>query len=331
MDQEGSKQALGLMNRQVRLDNQEANEEEENFDFSNFNPDDMLTNKQNQEQVSKANFSVPPDEDFLYNNTLWPENSKLYGHGYDVIAVASSHDGTLIASGGKSQSEKHSKLFLWDAAKKNLIKKLDGHVLTIVQIQFSHNDQFILTVSRDRSLCIFERNTKIEEKENEKDYKLIQLEKETHARIIWGCAWSKDSELFITGSRDNTIKVWKKRSNVSPKEIEDDKEKKFIEAYSHEFSDAVTSVNLLDEKINGMYIAFVGLENGEIFVVKIKNEENSEKVSLEVLNKFPLFISHGMAVKRIKSFVQGDKVKIATCSDDHSVRIFEVATSYFEK
>jgi len=310
------------MNRQVRLNAQEGGEEEENFDYSNFNPD-VLTNKQPAELVSKAIFNLPPDEDFLYNNTLWPETSKLYGHGYDIIAVAASRDGSLIASSGKSQSEKHSKLFLWDAYKKSFIKNFDGHVLTIVQIEFSHDDMFILTVSRDRSLCVFEKIG------DEKDYKLLQIEKETHARIIWGCCWSKDSELFLTGSRDNCVKVWKK-TELKSEQKEEKSSKQFKEAFVHEFSEAVTSVDLLDEKIKGFYFGFVGLENGEIFIVKIKKEDEKEKVFFVVSMKFPDFISHGMAVKRIKSYLDGENVKIATCSDDHSVRIFEISVAFFE-
>jgi len=70
------------MNRQVRLDDQEG-EDEENLDISNFNPDDILTNKQNSAFNQKTNFNIPQDEDFLYNNCLLPEHSKLYGHRYE--------------------------------------------------------------------------------------------------------------------------------------------------------------------------------------------------------------------------------------------------------
>lgn len=305
------------MNRQVRLDGQEGGDDEENFDYSNFNPDDMLTNKQNSEFSQKTNFTLPPDEDFLYNNTLWPENSKLYGHGYEIISIGVSHDGNLIASGGKSQSEKHSKLFLWDSLKNSLLKKLDGHVLTIVQIEFSYDDNYILSVSRDRSLCLFEKiNT-----ENNKgiDYQLVQIEKETHARIIWGCSWAKDSKIFLTGSRDNTLKIWKKNND----------NKLFKEIYFHEFSQAVTSINLIDEKLSNNYVAFVGLESGEILLVKIFIDDD-DKVEFKILEKFPDFISHGLTVKRIKSFRNGHIVKVATCSEDHSVRIFDISVEYLE-
>ncbi len=322
-ENEGSKQALGLMNRQVRVEGAEVGDDEENFDLSSFNPDDMLTNKQFPEQVSKSNFSQPPDEDFLYNNTLWPENSKLYGHGYEVISIACSRDGSLIASSGKSQSEKHSKLFLWDAEKNNFLNKLDGHVLTIVQIEFSSDDKYILSVSRDRSLCIFEKI------ENEKGYELVQLEKETHARIIWGCSWAKDSEMFLTGSRDNTLKIWKKTDSAKGKPT-----KPFEEAFLYEFAEAVTSVNLLDECVEGNYIGFVGLENGDLFVIKIKiNSDHSDGVQFKIIDKVPEYTGHGMAVKRIKSYFDFDMqiVKVASCAEDHSVRIFEITVAYLQK
>jgi elongator complex protein 2 len=34
-------------------------------------------------------------------DTLWPEKDKLYGHGYELISVATSSDGQYIASACK--------------------------------------------------------------------------------------------------------------------------------------------------------------------------------------------------------------------------------------
>ena len=152
------------------------------------------------------------------------------------------------------------------------------------------------------------------------DYELVQLEKETHGRIIWGCSWSKDSKIFFTGSRDNFLKIWKKN-------IDD---RKFKEAYVHEFNEAITSVNLIEEKFFDNYVAFIGFESGEIDIVKIHFSEDN-KVELTILEKFPDFISHGLTVKRIKSFVSKNVVKVATCSEDHTVRIFEITFDYLEK
>jgi elongator complex protein 2 len=58
-------------------------------------------------------YKLPPIEDYLFKNTLWPEVNKLYGHGYEVVCVDAKRDGSLIASCCKSQSSAHSTIFLW--------------------------------------------------------------------------------------------------------------------------------------------------------------------------------------------------------------------------
>lgn len=43
----------------------------------------------------------PPTEENLMQNTLWPEEQKLYGHGYEVFALACNSRGDIIASACK--------------------------------------------------------------------------------------------------------------------------------------------------------------------------------------------------------------------------------------
>ena len=302
------------MTKQVRMDVKE--DDEEGGDISAFNPDEMLTNKASRSFTIKHDYSIPPDEDFLTNNTLWPESDKLYGHGYEIICLAASNDGKIIASGGKAQSEKHSKLFLWNSDKSNLICKLDGHVLTIVQIEFSKDDEFILTVSRDRSVCLYQRNANPDEKEK-LPYFLVQVERETHGRIIWGCSWANDSSMFVTGSRDTFIKIWNKNKESNPSQG-----KIFSETLSKEFSNAVTSVNIVPGEIkSNTEIILLGFENGDIQLCSFDKTTNS----LSQVSSVHQFLSHGATVRRIKSFVTEDnQIRVASCSDDHSVRIFDI-------
>ena len=297
---EGSKQALGLMNREVVLE--EKDEEASNFDYSKFDPDAILTNKSEQVYVSKYNYEIPPDEDFLSNNTLWPEEAKMYGHGNEIYTIDISHDGKFLASGQKAQEVKNAKLYLWDVENKKLIKKLDGCTLTIVQISFSPNDNFLLTVSRDRSWNIYIK------KDN--SYEFYQNLKNAHKRIIWCCSWSFDEKYFITGSRDKFISIW----------TQDDK-KKFKKFSTLENKEPVTSIEFINKSFNNgdCYIFIVGFESGAISIGKFLVKDKK----IEIIYNLNDFLVHGAKVNKIRSFVNKDnKCYFATCSEDFSVRIF---------
>jgi elongator complex protein 2 len=57
--------------------------------------------------------SEPPTEENLLQNTLWPEVQKLYGHGYEIFALAARHDGTLLASACKATTPEHAAIIIW--------------------------------------------------------------------------------------------------------------------------------------------------------------------------------------------------------------------------
>ena len=58
--------------------------------------------------------SLPPPEESLVQNTLWPEEHKLYGHGYELFCVAASPDSGLVASACKSTDAASSRVIIWD-------------------------------------------------------------------------------------------------------------------------------------------------------------------------------------------------------------------------
>ena len=57
---------------------------------------------------------LPPPEESLVQNTLWPEEHKLYGHGYELFCVAASPDSRMVASACKSTDAASSRVILWD-------------------------------------------------------------------------------------------------------------------------------------------------------------------------------------------------------------------------
>ena len=156
----------------------------------------------------------------------------------------------LFASGQKAQDVKNAKLYLWDITNKKLIKQLDGCTLTIVDISFSPKDNYILSVSRDRSWNLYIKNNN--------SYELLQNMKNAHKRIIWCCSWTFDEQFFATGSRDKFISIWKKGED-----------KKFKKYTNLETKEAVTAIEFI----------------GKIFGNKENEKQVDAKVKEERLNK----------------------------------------------
>jgi elongator complex protein 2 len=52
----------------------------------------------------------PPPEESLFQNTLWPELQKLYGHGYEIFCLASDKKGKVIASACKAAKTEHAQV-----------------------------------------------------------------------------------------------------------------------------------------------------------------------------------------------------------------------------
>jgi len=311
--QEGSSQALGLMNKAKRTqkavptggsDNEEGGDAEEEKKEDGFEP--------------KFEGKEPPFEGFLLRRSLWPEKNKLYGHGYEIIAVACSHDGKFIASSCKSQSAEHSTILIWDAIKLTLITKLQAHNLTVVDLKFSQDSTWLLSVSRDRQWALFKRDSD----DTESPYKLHQLMK-PHARIIWSCSWSPDSRFFVTGSRDKKLMTW----------TQDAETQKWNKIGLHAFKDAITAVaiNTSMVTINGTpsYLLALGFEKGEIHLMS-SNLNGEEGFTWNPLHIIHPFISHSSQVKKLAFRPANsihDSIQLASCSSDTSVRIFDVKLS----
>jgi elongator complex protein 2 len=156
-------------------------------------------------KFAPAVLTSPPLEEHLLQSTLWPEIMKLYGHGNEIIAVCCSNNGGLIASSCKGTTPETSAIRLWDTKTWKECGILFGHSLTVAQMAFSHNDEVLLSVSRDRAWCAYTRN-------HVGSYQLAASQNKAHARILWGCAWAHDDNFFVTVSRDKGAKVWRRES-----------------------------------------------------------------------------------------------------------------------
>lgn len=266
----------------------------------------------------------PPSEDILLQNTLWPEIQKLYGHGNEIYSVTCNHTGTVIASSSKANKADHAKIILWDVKTWKQIGCLYSHNLTVTQIAFSPDDSYILSVSRDRTWALFKRDF------NSQDcYRRVAYSNKTtgiHSRIIWSCAWSHDSRYFITASRDKSVVIWGYDENI--KEIDVTGKWK---PYSIPFiaDDAVTAVDFAPSFTpTKQYLIAIGLENGEILLYSWK--KSTMDLNDWVFHaKLDSSSAHHKAISRLKFSLKlesdyNNVFRIASCSHDHSVKIFNI-------
>nr|CAB3242288.1 elongator complex protein 2-like [Phallusia mammillata] len=262
----------------------------------------------------------PPPETHLSQNSLWPECRKLYGHVYGLFCVTCNHAGTLIASAAKSSQPKYSEIILWEAGSWNQVASLPGHALTVTQMEFSPNDKYLLSVSRDRTWVLHY----VEKTENGivTNIAAASDKKLGHARIIWSCSWSVDSKFFATASRDKKVMVW---------ELSD-------EDSSHKVVVTRKSVNNCQQPVTAVayalksfetksHILAVGLESGQIKIVSICEANNYSFVDMLC---FDVNMSHCLPLKRLKwrpsdkPSESDDTLFLASCSQDHQIKLFKL-------
>ena len=281
--------ALGLSNKQEQ-DAYERNEQQDDEEEEENNTTRMFS-------VLSA-LSQPPFEDHLQRQTLWPETDKLYGHGYEISCLAVSHDKSVIATCCKANTESHAVIRLYDIKSwQQLPMPLKFHTLTVTRVQFSPNDKYLLSVSRDRQWAMWERT-------EQNNYKFSTTEPKGHNRIIWDCAWIPDSKGFITASRDKHVRLWRLDEHTHT----------WNTVHQVSFDNAVTAV---DVEMTTSQVA-IGLETGSLFIYQVQN--NNELVFKEKIDNQSC---PDMRINRL-SWRPNNSNQFAVASEDTSVRVYSL-------
>ncbi|EFN82385.1 Probable elongator complex protein 2 [Harpegnathos saltator] len=283
--------------------------------------EEIVEYKTVQNLTTKDSEYETPTEEELTQNTLWPELQKLYGHGYEIFCMAARHDGCLLATACKSTNLEHATIILWSCSTWSQVQKLVSHQLTVTQMEFSPNDKYLLSVSRDRKWSLF--------KEHDGSYLLIVTSlkhNSPHSRIIWCCAWTGDSNYFATGSRDGKVGIWSvttEENNVSVVQ----------EATLDTQNQSVTAVCFAPYCITqGSYILAVGYEAGNIEIYMLTT---NVRIIEWKLVKYDTSEAHHLTVKRLK-FQPSNKqllstLRLASCGSDSIVKIQDIDISLFIK
>jgi elongator complex protein 2 len=311
---------LGLSNKAAFDDNNSnngnANSIEDNN--NNNNSDNIDEGDESNKEINNNimnNIKEPLNEDILQRHTLWPEIEKLYGHGFEITTLDVSHDGKIIASACRSNISKHAVIRNFNTETwLECPKTLTAHDLTITRLRFSLydenslNNEYLLSVSRDRKFSLWERD------ESSENFKLIKIMEKAHSRIIWDCAWVNYGNVisFVTCSRDKEVKLWKREGD----EVNCKGNIKFSNS-------AVTAIDSIKINNEGNFKLVIGLDNGEIYIyqVDVAKEEFEE---LEIISEDQL---PGDGITRIsispKTGANG-KFSVAIGSKDNSLRLLNV-------
>ncbi|KAG9246124.1 quinon protein alcohol dehydrogenase-like superfamily [Calycina marina] len=248
----------------------------------------------------------PPFEEHLSRHTLWPEAEKLYGHGYEISTLATSHDGTLVATACKASSIDHAVIRLFETKTWHEVKPpLTAHSLTVTRLRFSPDDKYLLSVGRDRHWAIFERD------EAEKaTYNLTKADPKGHTRMILDAAWaSMTVSAFATAGRDKQVKIWSQ-----------DEKKEWLHKSTIVEDGPVTAIDFHENNLA------VGLESG-IFKVYVIDFEKGSHQQLPITHPISsIYPSKAITQLAWKPFGQekGGSAELAIASDDSSLRVYSI-------
>jgi elongator complex protein 2 len=246
---------------------------------------------------------IPPLEDDLAKHLLWPEIQKMYGHGFETSAVSASNDGVFIATACKASSKEHAAIRVYIVENwQECTEPLLVHNLTVTGLQWSPDDKYLLSVSRDRMWTLFERQ----------DHSFKTVASSNHSRMILGCSWAPlvGGRLFATAGRDRNVKLWSQEGEM------------FAEKLVLTAEQPVTAVAFLQRLIDGTICLASGLEIGSVQIYLISVDTLALRSSILL----PKWVCPSKSVTALswRNSEGGDAFELAVSSEDASVKILKL-------
>ncbi|CAD8071421.1 unnamed protein product [Paramecium sonneborni] len=253
--------------------------------------DENIKGNNNDEDLNlEVRYGKPPNDALLAKKSLWPETNKLYGHGYAISAIAIHQN--IAASSSVAITSKAAEIIIWDTNTFKIKQLLSCHNYTVVQLVFSKSGKYLISVSKDRCLGVFI-------KQDDNNYQLLS-KSQPCSRIIYTCSFNNDENLIFTGSRDKKFRIYNTLEASLPiKEID--------------FPDEITAIDsvFLDDK----QIVAIAYAQGQLSIY-----EFTQTLELNLISTVDKYHQHSKTINR----VQFNNHLLASCSDDHTVRIFQI-------
>lgn len=280
----------------------------------------------NEEIIEYENEQNPTTDNYEYKmptgteleeNTSWIKLQEIFEPDVEIFCIAARHDGCLLAVACKVVSLGQIAIILWDTTTWSQIQKLVSHERIITQIEFSPNDKYLLSVSRDRTCSLFRYNDGI--------YVLIATSAKTdslHHRGMTCCAWTWDSNYFASGSNGGKVGIWSIKTEQNNARIL--RETTLIETCRQ----LVTALCFAPNSISqGSYVLAIGYNIGhiDIYILNIKI------VAWTKLVRYDTSEAHHLSVNRLRfrpiNKQSSNILCLASCSSDCSVKIRDIDLS----
>ncbi|KAI9793404.1 MAG: hypothetical protein M1816_000296 [Peltula sp. TS41687] len=313
---------LGLSNKAVEA------QDDEQSSTGLTEAENEETEPSSKNQDLSLDLAHPPLEDQLARHTLWPESEKLYGHGYEISTVAISHDRTLVATACRASSIDHAVIRIYETKEWREVKPaLKAHSLTVTRLRFSNDDEYLLSVGRDRQWVIYGREPDPKKKKNQ--YHLISANPKGHSRMILDASWApmESGRTFATASRDKSAKIW---------QLSNTNENTTLSTWSCTTTitatHPMTAIDFLPQNVRGKSYLIIGIEDGSLQLYALEMRE--AVLEVRASHSFDPRIVPSRTITQVSwrpqensdgTHEDGQRTwQVAVASDDSSVRIYGV-------